>query len=64
MIKNIKNRNGHWYVNSWIFESEEEKDLANSMAVVAEMNGVEINEFRYTFSLSLRMLKHKGKRAR
>ncbi len=46
-------------VRNWLFtkDTEDEAVLANSIAIVAEKNGITINELQYIFPSILRMLK-------
>lgn len=49
----------HWMVNRWLFQ-EGEKDeatLANSLAIVAEKNGLSANDLHHLFPAILRMIK-------
>ncbi|MDC7249162.1 MAG: hypothetical protein PQJ49_04510 [Sphaerochaetaceae bacterium] len=49
----------HFMVKNWLFQ-EDEKDeavLANSMAIVAEKNGMSANDLQHLFPAVLRMLK-------
>lgn len=55
----IENHSGHNYCKNWGFESEDERDLANALAKIAESNGVGVNEFRHAFTFVLRTVKHK-----
>lgn len=47
----------HPFTSSWIFDSVDDRDLADVMAIIADQNKVEINDFRYIFQHTLRMLK-------
>lgn len=49
----------HTMVRNWRFsqETEDEAVLANSIAVVAEKNGITINELHHIFPTILRILK-------
>ena len=49
----------HWMVKSWLFTEHEhaEATLANSLAIVAEKNGLSANDIQHLFPYILRMLK-------
>lgn len=51
----------HTYIRSWGDLSVVERNLANSMAILAEQNGIQADEFRYCFKMALRSLKSKSK---
>jgi hypothetical protein len=48
-------------ISNWLFDEETEKQaiLANSMADVAELNGLTANDLQHLFPAVLRMLKDK-----
>jgi len=58
-MKGYELRATHPMVKNWAFAKEDvtSRDLADAMAVVAEKNGVEINQFKQLFTATLRMLK-------
>jgi hypothetical protein len=65
-ILNFKWRKGvkevfptHPMVQNWLFteDNEDEAMLANQMAVVAEKNGLTLNDLQHLFPAVLRMLK-------
>ncbi|MFW6247241.1 MAG: hypothetical protein ACOC22_03670 [bacterium] len=49
----------HNFVKNWLFTSDEkeEAELAHFMAVVAEKNGMSVNDMHHLFPYVLRMLK-------
>lgn len=49
----------HPMVNNWLFDENEHDEaiLANSMAVIAEKNGMTANDMMHLFPYVLRMLK-------
>lgn len=49
----------HPFVKYYRFNKgeEQEAEFCHAMAVLAEKNGIDINEFRHLFTVSLRMLK-------
>jgi len=49
----------HQMCSNWMFEFDEEREaiLANSMAVIAEKNGINEDDLRHMFSFLLRSLK-------
>ena len=50
----------HSMIQHWRFseETEEEACLANSMAIIAEKNGLTVNDLQHLFPAVLRMLKN------
>lgn len=59
-VEKLPYRSDHPMIKSWEFETRAECDLAESCAVIAERNGIDVNEFRYSFTSILRMLKHES----
>ena len=49
----------HKFVKNWLFTDQEHEEaaLANSMAIVAEKNGMNSNDMHHIFPPILRMLK-------
>jgi len=43
--------------SNWIFETENERDLADALAAIAEETGISANDLHHIFPLVLRMLK-------
>jgi hypothetical protein len=57
----IGNReDGHRFTKSWLFDSEEERDLANAFAAYSEMNGMSNNDVMQLFSALCRIGKGSG----
>ena len=50
----------HDMVKNWLFteDTEEEANLANAMAIVAEKSGMTVNDLQHIFPAVLRMLKN------
>jgi hypothetical protein len=50
----------HNMVKHWLFtgDTEEEANLANAMAIVAEKSGMTVNDLQHIFPAVLRMLKN------
>jgi len=49
----------HWMAKTWLFTEAEQAEatLANSLAIVAEKNGLSANDLQHLFPAILRMLK-------
>ena len=49
----------HYFVCNWQFDENEEEEavLANALAIVAEKNGLSINDISHLFPYVLRILK-------
>ena len=49
----------HSFVKHWLFKAEEKEEacLANALAILAEKNGMTVNDLSHLFPAILRMLK-------
>ena len=47
-------------INHWVFENDEQEGLATAMALMADKNGVSVNEMMHIFPIVLRILKEKS----
>jgi hypothetical protein len=61
IVSKLNGGEKHFFVNNWSFKPNEieEANLANTIAIVAEKNGLSINDMAHIYPLILRMLKSK-----